>query len=126
MARITVEDCLQHENNRFALVLLASHRTKQLLMGASPTNDDARDNKSVVTALREIADGNVRFMTEEDLEELRKKEEEERAEAEVISDIDRAAASLFHAPQEGAADDEGAGDEGASSQGGADSEGDAG
>lgn len=74
MARITVEDCLTRENNRFALVQLASKRTKQLLSGSRPLTPEARGNKAVVTALREIAGGCVRFMTEEDrarLEELR-------------------------------------------------------
>lgn len=65
MARITVEDCLVQENNRFSLVQLASKRTKQLLQGSSPQISDKR-NKSVVTALREIADGKVRFMTPEE------------------------------------------------------------
>ena len=65
MARITVEDCLVQENNRFSLVQLASKRTKQLLQGSAPQTSDRR-NKSVVTALREIADGKVRFMTPEE------------------------------------------------------------
>lgn len=65
MARITVEDCLVQENNRFALVQLASKRTKQLLQGSSAQITDRR-NKAVVTALREIADGCVRFMTPEE------------------------------------------------------------
>jgi DNA-directed RNA polymerase subunit omega len=65
MARITVEDCLTRENNRFALVQLASKRTKQILQGSSVQISD-RKNKSVVTALREIASGKVRFMTPEE------------------------------------------------------------
>jgi DNA-directed RNA polymerase subunit omega len=65
MARITVEDCLVQENNRFSLVQLASKRTKQLLQGSAAQIADKR-NKSVVTALREIADGKVRFMTPEE------------------------------------------------------------
>jgi DNA-directed RNA polymerase subunit omega len=65
MARITVEDCLTRENNRFSLVQLASKRTKQLLQGSSAQISD-RKNKAVVTALREIADGKVRFMTPEE------------------------------------------------------------
>jgi DNA-directed RNA polymerase subunit omega len=75
MARITVEDCLTKENNRFALVQLASKRTKQLLSGARTLSTEAKGNKVVVTALREIAEGQVRFMNEEDYEVLRKKEE---------------------------------------------------
>ena len=34
MARVTVEDCLEHVENRFKLVLLASKRTRQLVLGA--------------------------------------------------------------------------------------------
>ncbi len=59
MARITVEDCLKHVPNRFFLVLLAAERTKQLLKGEQALIDDYRDNKEVVTALREIAAGRV-------------------------------------------------------------------
>ncbi len=57
MARITVEDCLQHVGNRFELVLLGARRAKQLLKGARPLVQT--DNKEVVAALREIADAKV-------------------------------------------------------------------
>ena len=57
MARITVEDCLDHVGNRFELVLLGARRTKQLLKGARPLVES--DNKEVVTALREVAAGEV-------------------------------------------------------------------
>ena len=73
MARVTVEDCLRKEPNRFALVLLAAKRTKQILSGAKPLLQGIR-NKPVVTALREVADGQVRFMTEEDARKLRERE----------------------------------------------------
>ncbi len=53
MARVTVEDCLEHEENRFALVLLASKRTRQLMKGA-PALVHSK-NRPAVTALREIA-----------------------------------------------------------------------
>jgi len=59
MARITVEDCLEHVANRFELVLVAARRTKQLLKGARPLVES--DNKEVVTALREIAAGEVKL-----------------------------------------------------------------
>ncbi|MBI4495534.1 MAG: DNA-directed RNA polymerase subunit omega [Deltaproteobacteria bacterium] len=58
MARITVEDCLNKVPNRFALVLLAAARTKQLLKGSKPRVQS--DNKEIVLALREIAAGRVR------------------------------------------------------------------
>lgn len=58
MARITVEDCLEKVPSRFALVMLASKRAKQLLKGAKPLIDS--ENREIVIALREIAAGKVR------------------------------------------------------------------
>ena len=58
MARVTVEDCLDHIDNRFALVILASQRARQLLKGAKPTVDNVK-NKAAVLSLREIASGHV-------------------------------------------------------------------
>lgn len=57
MARITVEDCLEHLENRFALVYITSKRAKELIKGAAPLYKC--DNKEIVTALREIADSKV-------------------------------------------------------------------
>jgi DNA-directed RNA polymerase subunit omega len=59
MARVTVEDCLEKVGNRFALVILAAERARQLSKGGRPLV--RCDNKPAVTALREIADGKVRF-----------------------------------------------------------------
>ena len=59
MARITVEDSLEEIPNRFALVLIAAERTKQLLKGADLLIEEDRNNKEVVTSLREIAAGHV-------------------------------------------------------------------
>ncbi len=61
MSRITVEDCLQKVNNRFELVMLASKRARQLFKGAKPMIDS--DNREVVVALREIAEGKVRKLS---------------------------------------------------------------
>ncbi len=58
MARITVEDCLDHVDNRFQLVLLASRRARQLARGAEPLIEWKNDKPTVV-ALREIAEGKV-------------------------------------------------------------------
>jgi DNA-directed RNA polymerase subunit omega len=63
VARVTVEDCLERVGNRFALVILAAERARQLSKG-SPALIGC-DNKPAVTALREIAAGKVRF--EEDV-----------------------------------------------------------
>lgn len=59
MARVTVEDCLEREENRFALVVLAARRARQLMKGSSPLVHSK--NKAAVTALREIAAGKVHF-----------------------------------------------------------------
>lgn len=59
MARVTVEDCLENVHNRFALVILAADRARQLAGGAKPLV--RCDNKPAVTSLREIAKGSVRF-----------------------------------------------------------------
>jgi DNA-directed RNA polymerase subunit omega len=59
MARVTVEDCLEREENRFALVVLASTRTRQIIKGSAPRV--RAKNKPSVTSLREIAAGKVRF-----------------------------------------------------------------
>src|SRR3546814_1017812 len=65
MARVTVEDCIDKVDNRFELVLLASHRARQISQGASITID--RDNdKNPVVALREIAD---EMLSPDDLKE---------------------------------------------------------
>lgn len=90
MARITVEDCLVQENNRFSLVQLASKRTKQILQG-SPIQITDKRNKSVVTALREIADGKVRFMTPEEsaIYEAEKAREEAEARAAAAAERER-------------------------------------
>ena len=59
MARVTVEDCVDKVENRFELVLLASHRARMISSGAPITVD--RDNdKNPVVALREIADEQAR------------------------------------------------------------------
>ncbi len=58
MARITIEDCMEKVPNRFQLVQMAAIRAKQLKRGAAPLLDKD-ENKEVVTALREIAEGIV-------------------------------------------------------------------
>ena len=74
MARITIEDCLDSENNRFALVRLASKRAKQLLLGAKAVTD-TKGNRAVVSALREIAAGKVKFRTQNEVSISEEEEE---------------------------------------------------
>jgi DNA-directed RNA polymerase omega subunit len=55
MARVSIEDCLENIENRFALVMIASSRARGLMSGENPLL--RTKNKEAVTALREIADG---------------------------------------------------------------------
>jgi DNA-directed RNA polymerase subunit omega len=94
MARVTVEDCVDKVENRFELVLLASHRARLISSGASLTID--RDNdKNPVVALREIADQTI---APEDLKEdlihsLQKYVEVDEPEPEVVPMIASPAAT---------------------------------
>jgi DNA-directed RNA polymerase subunit omega len=58
MARVTVEDCLDHVDNRFELVLLASRRARQIAAGKEPLVEWENDKPTVV-ALREISEGKI-------------------------------------------------------------------
>lgn len=59
MARITVEDCLEHVDNRFHLVLVATKRARQLEVGSSEPLVPWDNDKPTVVALREIAEGKI-------------------------------------------------------------------
>ncbi|TPV96755.1 MAG: DNA-directed RNA polymerase subunit omega [Myxococcales bacterium FL481] len=61
MARVTVEDCLARVQNRFALTVLASRRARALCDGHGTPMIEC-NNKQAVTALREVADGRVRYI----------------------------------------------------------------
>jgi DNA-directed RNA polymerase subunit omega len=71
MARVTVEDCLEHVDNRFDLVLLATKRARQLVNGVEPLLPWEND-KPTVMALREIAEGLIshRYVDEKPEEEI--------------------------------------------------------
>ncbi len=64
MARITVEDCLMHVENRFELVLVASKRARELLGGSEPKLKTKTGDKFTVVALRELAAG---LLTEQEI-----------------------------------------------------------
>ena len=66
MARITVEDCLEHIDNQFDLVMVAAKRARHIANGAEPLVDLENDKPTVV-ALREIAEG---LINEEILAEM--------------------------------------------------------
>ena len=59
MARITVEDCLDHVENRFQLVLVSAKRARQIATGGKEPFVPWENDKPTVVALREIEDGLV-------------------------------------------------------------------
>jgi DNA-directed RNA polymerase subunit omega len=85
MARVTVEDCIDKVENRFDLVLLASHRARTITSGSAITID--RDNdKNPVVALREIADETISpgDLKEELIHSLQKYTEVDEPEPEAV------------------------------------------
>ena len=77
MARVTVEDCLEHVENRFELVMVAAKRARQMATGGKDPLVEEESDKPTVIALREIAEG---FVTPDILS----KEEETDAEEELL------------------------------------------
>ena len=73
MARVTVEDCLDHVDNRFELVMIASKRARQLATGGKEPLVKADSDKPTVIALREIEEG---LINEQVLNDAEKKEEQ--------------------------------------------------
>ncbi|MGO9238692.1 MAG: DNA-directed RNA polymerase subunit omega [Methylocella sp.] len=85
MARVTVEDCIDKVENRFELVLIASHRARMIAAGAPITVD--RDNdKNPVVALREIAETSLApdDLKEDFIQSLQKHVEVDEPEAEAV------------------------------------------
>lgn len=59
MARVTVEDCLEHVANRFELVMVATKRARQIAVRGDQPMVEWENDKPTVVALREIAEGLV-------------------------------------------------------------------
>jgi DNA-directed RNA polymerase subunit omega len=57
MARVTVEDCLEHVENRFELVIIATERARAIAVQGEPPLVEWENDKPTVVALREIAAG---------------------------------------------------------------------
>lgn len=57
MARVTVEDCLDHVDSRFELVMVSTKRARQLANGGKEPFVEWENDKPTVVALREIAEG---------------------------------------------------------------------
>jgi DNA-directed RNA polymerase subunit omega len=91
MARVTVEDCVDKVENRFELVLIASHRARMIAAGAALTID--RDNdKNPVVSLREIADSTLQpdDLKEDFIHSLQKHVEVDEPEAEAVPTLAQA------------------------------------
>lgn len=88
MARVTVEDCVDKVDNRFELVLLASHRAR-LISSGSPIQVDRDKDKNPVVALREIADQRIHpeDLKEELIHSLQKHTEVDEPEPEPIAAV---------------------------------------
>lgn len=73
MARITVEDCLDHVDNRFELVMVASKRARQIATQGKDPLVEVDDDKPAVIALKEIERGLIdpkNLDVEEEMDEL--------------------------------------------------------
>ena len=94
MARVTVEDCIDKVENRFELILIASHRARMISSGASITVE--RDNdKNPVVALREIAETTLspEDLMEDVIHSLQRHVEVDEPESEVVPALVSAAES---------------------------------
>ena len=60
MARVTVEDCLEHVDNRFELVMVAAKRARQIAVHGDQPLVEWENDKPTVVALREISEGLVK------------------------------------------------------------------
>ena len=59
MARVTIEDCLEHTERAFSLVKLAASRALRIANGSETLLEDEENDKPTVLALREIAEGHL-------------------------------------------------------------------
>ncbi len=106
MARVTVEDCIDKVENRFELVLVASHRARMISQGAPLTVDRDRD-KNPVVALREIADSTVdpEDLKEDLIHSLQKQVDTDEPEADTVPLLANTAAAGVTAAAGGGEDD---------------------
>lgn len=97
MARVTIEDCIEHIPNRFLLVQTAVRRTRQIMEGSRPLLHSK--NRPSVVALREIAAQKVRpFLDPSRPPESQPVAQEPREEEEALLDaaIEEVGIEEFH------------------------------
>ena len=83
MARVTVEDCLDNVTNRYELVLLASKRARQIVLGSEPLVP-ADDDKPTVIALREIAEN---LVNNENIDKINRPDDDEELTEDVFESL---------------------------------------
>jgi len=93
MARITVEDCLDHVDNRFELVIVGSKRARQLAVGGKEPLVPEENDKPTVIALREIEEGLI------DASILDEDDEDNIDEVMILPDTDNSEAGLNPTPE---------------------------
>ena len=100
MARVTVEDCIDKIDNRFELVLMASHRARAISSGA-PIHVGRDNDKNPVVALREIADAKLHpsDLKEDLIHSLQKQVEVDEPEAEAAPPLAPSVAVSIRAPK---------------------------
>jgi DNA-directed RNA polymerase subunit omega len=106
MARITVEDCLDHVENRFELVMVGSKRARQLAIGGKEPLVPWENDKPTVVALREIEEGLITAdildePAEDDMDDLQEQLQEALTKAqEVEAELGTYVADDEEAPEE--------------------------
>ena len=80
MARVTVEDCLGNLRNRYELVLLASKRARQIVLGSDPLVPENNDKPTVI-ALREIAEN---LVTNDNIDKINQSDNDEELAEDVL------------------------------------------
>jgi len=95
MARVTVEDCIDKVENRFELILIASHRARSIASGA-PIMVERDKDKNPVVALREIAESALspEDLREDFIQSLQKHVEVDEPEAEAVPALSSAPEGL--------------------------------
>lgn len=81
MARVTIEDCIRYYPNRFEMVLLATRRARQLVVGMPSLSEDDEEHKPAVQALKEIGSGLMTWETLAAIDDI----EKQRLQAELES-----------------------------------------
>lgn len=82
----TVNELLEHAENRYSLVIATSKRARQIALG-DETRTDVNEKSPVTLAANEIAEGKVKIYQKDDkVEEKEETQEQETQEQETIEE----------------------------------------